>query len=80
MSDYTPIILIELVLVFGGALLFAWWQLHSIKVDQRKAAQKRAREAAAAATPAAVTNPGADVAGVEGADGAAQPMPRSGER
>ena len=46
MSDYTPIILIELVLVFGGAVLFAWWQLHSIKVDRRKAAEKRAAEAA----------------------------------
>lgn len=46
MSDYTPIILIELVLVFGGAVLFAWWQLHSIKVDQRKAAERRAAEEA----------------------------------
>jgi len=46
MSDYTPIILIELVLVFGGAVLFAWWQLHSIKVDRRKAAQRRAAEEA----------------------------------
>jgi len=46
MSDHTPIILIELVLVFGGALLFAWWQLRSIKVDQRKAAERRAAEQA----------------------------------
>jgi hypothetical protein len=46
MSDYTPIILIELVLVFGGAVLFAWWQLHSIKVDRRKAAERRAAEEA----------------------------------
>jgi hypothetical protein len=42
MSDHTPIIVIELVLVFGGAILFTWWQLHSIKVDQRKAAERRA--------------------------------------
>jgi hypothetical protein len=37
-------ILIELVFVFGAVLLFAWWQLQEIKVDQRKAAEKRAAE------------------------------------
>lgn len=46
MSDHTPIIVIELVLVFGGAILFTWWQLHSIKVDQRKAAERRAAKQA----------------------------------
>jgi hypothetical protein len=53
MRDHLPI-LIELVFVFGGVLLFAWWQLHEIKVDQRKAAQERAAEeqARAAAVPA----------------------------
>lgn len=40
----TPIILIEVVLVFGGVLLFGWWQLRSIKRDQQKAAEERQRQ------------------------------------
>lgn len=44
--QHLPIILIELVLVFGGVLAFAWWQLRSVKRDRLKAAQER--EAAAA--------------------------------
>ena len=48
--DHFPFIVIELVLVFGGALAFGWWQLHTIKRDRAKAASKRAaREAAQAA-------------------------------
>jgi hypothetical protein len=42
----TPIILIEVVLVFGGVLLFGWWQLRSIKRDQQKAAEERQRQRA----------------------------------
>lgn len=41
MGSSFPIIVIELVLVFGGALLFGWWQLREIKQDQRKAAEKK---------------------------------------
>ncbi|MDZ7589707.1 MAG: hypothetical protein U5L05_03245 [Rubrivivax sp.] len=41
-----PIVLIEVVLIFGGVLAFAWWQLHEIKVDQRKAAAERAQREA----------------------------------
>jgi hypothetical protein len=40
----TPIILIEVVLVFGGVLLFGWWQLRSIKRDQQQAAEQRQRQ------------------------------------
>ena len=49
MSDHTPLILVELVLVFGGVLAFAWWQLRDVKRAQKAAAEKRAREAADAA-------------------------------
>ena len=45
MDTNTPIIVIELVLVFGGALLFGWWQLRSIKKDQQKAAQQKLLDA-----------------------------------
>jgi hypothetical protein len=44
----TPIILIEVVLVFGGVLLFGWWQLRSIKRDQQKAAEERHRQGSVA--------------------------------
>lgn len=53
MSEHLPIVLIELVLVFGGVLLFAVWQLRSVKRDQEKTrAERAAREAAAAAAAA----------------------------
>jgi hypothetical protein len=46
MNDNLPIILIEGLLVLGGALAFGWWQLRSIRRDQQKAAAERAaREA-----------------------------------
>jgi hypothetical protein len=63
MGEHLPIVLIEVVLIFGGVLAFGWWQLHEIEVDRRKAATERAareaREESAshadggAATPAA---------------------------
>ena len=40
-----PVILIELLLVFGGVLGFAWWQLRDLERERRK------RESASAATP-----------------------------
>jgi len=43
MNDFDLIVLIEVVLVFGGVLLFAWWQLHDLrrekKQDQKKNGQ-----------------------------------------
>ncbi len=42
-----PLLLIEGVLVFGGALLFGWWQLREIDRDQREARRRREAEAAA---------------------------------
>ena len=47
MGENLPIVLIEGVLIFGGVLAFAWWQLHEIKVDQRKAAAERAERRSA---------------------------------
>jgi hypothetical protein len=41
-SEHTPIILIELLLVLGGTLGFGWWQLRSIRRDREKAAAERA--------------------------------------
>lgn len=42
-----PIIVIELVLVFGGVLLFGWWQLRDLDRERQRREQKRARDAAA---------------------------------
>lgn len=41
-----PLLLIEGVLVFGGALLFGWWQLRSVARDQQETARRREAEAA----------------------------------
>ena len=46
MENNLPIIVIEVVLTFGGVLLFGWWQLRSIKRDQQAAAAKKLAEAA----------------------------------
>ena len=47
MNGNFPIIAIEVAMVFGGVLLFGWWQLRSIKRDQEAAAaQKRAQATA----------------------------------
>ena len=45
-SNHWPLILIEGVLVFGGALAFGWWQLRSVKRDREKAKAERERQAA----------------------------------
>lgn len=40
MDDFTPIIIIELILVFGGVLLFAWWQFRDLKKEREKNQQR----------------------------------------
>lgn len=42
-NPHWPLILIEGVLVFGGALAFGWWQLRSVKRDREKAQAERAK-------------------------------------
>jgi hypothetical protein len=41
MDNFAPIILIEVVLTFGGVLLFAWWQLRDLKKEREKDQRKR---------------------------------------
>jgi cytoskeletal protein RodZ len=36
MQQHMPLIVVELVLVFGGALAFAWWQLRDLDREKRK--------------------------------------------
>jgi hypothetical protein len=44
MSDHAPLIVIELVLVFGGALAFAWWQFRDLDREKRKKEQREAQQ------------------------------------
>jgi flagellar biosynthesis component FlhA len=43
MDSFGPVILLEVVLVFGGVLLFAWWQLRDLKKEREKDQKKKAQ-------------------------------------
>jgi hypothetical protein len=51
MSEHWPVILIEGVVFGGGALLFGWWQLRSLRKERERDAAERARQEAAVAAP-----------------------------
>lgn len=36
MSQNLPVILIEVVLIFGGVLAFGWWQLRDLKKERER--------------------------------------------
>ncbi|CAM3724627.1 hypothetical protein [Polynucleobacter antarcticus] len=36
MNSPIPIIAIELILVFGGMVLFAWWQFRDLRKEREK--------------------------------------------
>lgn len=36
MSQNLPIILVEVVLIFGGVLAFAWWQLRDLNRERQR--------------------------------------------
>ncbi|MEY3540099.1 MAG: hypothetical protein RL184_170 [Pseudomonadota bacterium] len=44
MENFGPVILIEVVLVFGGVLLFAWWQLRDLRKEREKDQKKKELE------------------------------------
>jgi hypothetical protein len=46
MDNFGPIILIEVVLVFGSVLLFAWWQLRDLKKEREKDEKKKLQDKA----------------------------------
>jgi choline-glycine betaine transporter len=45
--DHLPLIVVEIVMVFGGALAFAWWQLRDLDREKRKRQQAQAQQRAA---------------------------------
>ncbi|QWE14231.1 hypothetical protein [Polynucleobacter sp. AP-Sving-400A-A2] len=44
MSSFGSVILIEVVMVFGGVLLFAWWQLRDLRKEREKNQRKKEQE------------------------------------
>jgi hypothetical protein len=36
MADFAPVIIIELFLVFGGVVAFAWWQFRDLRKEREK--------------------------------------------
>jgi len=44
MDNFGPVILIEVIMVFGGVLLFAWWQLRDIRKEREKNQQKKEQD------------------------------------
>ena len=44
MENFGPVILIEVVLVFGGVLIFAWWQLRDLRKEREKDQKKKELE------------------------------------
>ncbi len=50
MSQNLPVILIEVVLIFGGVLAFGWWQLRDLKREREKTERARRETAAARKT------------------------------
>lgn len=47
-AEHAPLVLIEIILVFGGVLAFGWWQLRSVERDRRELQRQREAEARAA--------------------------------
>lgn len=43
--NHLPLILVEVVLVFGGAVAFAWWQFRDLKREREKRERKQRGEA-----------------------------------
>jgi hypothetical protein len=44
MDNFWPVILIEVVIVFGGVLLFAWWQLRDLRKEREKGQKNKGRD------------------------------------
>ncbi len=41
---HAPLIVVEVILVFGGALAFAWWQFRDLNRERKKRDARKATE------------------------------------
>ena len=44
MADFAPVIIIELFLVFGGVVVFAWWQFRDLRKEREKRMRLEAKQ------------------------------------
>lgn len=49
--EHLPLIAIEVVMIFGGAVAFGWWQLRDLDREKRKREQQKALERPQACEP-----------------------------
>jgi hypothetical protein len=47
--DHLPMIVVEVLLVFGGAIAFAWWQFRDLASERKKRDDARRKAAGDAA-------------------------------
>ena len=44
MSEFAPIIIIEVFLVFGSVVAFAWWQFRDLRKEREKRMRLEAKQ------------------------------------
>jgi hypothetical protein len=66
LCEHLPLIVIEVVFVFGGALAFAWWQLRDLAREKRRREERERGHEPEVAGPASAPAPAAQTAPVEG--------------
>ena len=44
MNDFFPIIIIEIVITFGGVLFLYWWSMRDIKLWREKTATEKQKD------------------------------------
>jgi hypothetical protein len=42
--EHLPLIVVEIVMVFGGALAFAWWQLRDLEREKKRREAQRSAQ------------------------------------
>ncbi len=40
MNNYSSVMVLEVILVFGGVLLFGWWQLRDLRKERERDQKK----------------------------------------
>lgn len=67
MWDHLPLIVVEVVMIFGGALAFGWWQLRDLAREKRRREERQAAAAARPPEPALAADPAPTATATAGA-------------